>query len=144
VTTTTVEEAREGSSPADPQEPDSTAQSGACARESITRTTPASLRAVTQRVRLAGQVTAVRLGLLLDKPGTLVHSQPPTFRQARDRHHECAGHFGTPALSGLRLLWGYVHLLVILPPLYLLAWVTESPLRLFIAAALVTAIWFFR
>lgn len=82
------------------------------------------------------------LAAMANKPGTLLHSQPPTFWQAWDRHRECAGHFGAPLLRWLRLMWACFHLLAILPPLYLLAWVTESPLRLFIATALVTAIWF--
>ena len=98
--------------------------------------------AVTQRVRQAGQA-ASRVGALLDRPGSLVHSQPPTFRQARDRHHECAGHYRHPLLHLPRLLWGYFHLLVVMPVLYLAVWLTESPARFFIAAAVAASVWFF-
>jgi hypothetical protein len=70
-----------------------------------------------------------------------VHSQPPTFRQARDRHHECAGHFGTPVLRWLRLMWGYLHLLAVKPVLNLAEWVTESPARFFVAIAILAVLW---
>ena len=77
------------------------------------------------------------------KPGSLVHSQPPTFKQSRDRHHECARHYGHSAIRWPRLLWGYFHLLVIKPVLNLAEWVTESPARFFIAVAVIAVIWFF-
>jgi hypothetical protein len=72
-----------------------------------------------------------------------VHAQPPTFRQARDRHHECASHFEAALLRYPRYLWGYFHLLIIMPALYLVVWVTESPARFFVTAALAAIIWFF-
>ena len=50
---------------------------------------------VTDSIRRAGQA-AVRGLAVLDKPGSLVHAQPPTFRQAWDRHRECAGHYEAP------------------------------------------------
>lgn len=114
----------------------------ACARESVALPARGSLASVTQRVRRAGEVASL-LAAMANKPGTVLHSQPPTFWQAWDRHKECAGHFGPPLLRWLRLAWGCLHLLVILPPLYLLSWITESPLRLFITAALSAVIWYF-
>jgi len=80
---------------------------------------------------------------MLNKPGSLVHAQPATFAQARDRHHECAGHFGSPLMKALRLLWGYFHLLAVKPALNLAEWITESPARCFITAAVGAVIWFF-
>lgn len=109
---------------------------------SVTPAALPSLEAVTQRVRGAGQFAA-KGAALLDRPGSLVHSQPPTFRQARDRHHECAAHFGVPLLRFARLLWGYFHLLAIMPVLYLAVWLTESPLRFLVAVAATGAVWFF-
>lgn len=104
----------------------------------------AALTAVTERVRKAGQ-SASRAVALLDKPGSLVHSQPPTFKQARDRHHECADHYQMwRFMAWLRLVWGYFHLLVIMPVLYLVVWVTESPGRFLVTAVLAAVIWFFR
>lgn len=141
--TTTAEELaearKEGSSPAGPPVPESTAATGACARDSVTRDALASLRTVTQSAGLA-----VRFGAgMLNKPGSLVHAQPPTFAQARDRHHECAGHFGSPLVKALRLLWGYLHLLVLKPALNLAEWITESPARFVITLAVSAVIWFF-
>ena len=131
------EAAREGSS-LETAEPESKAESAQRAR-SITLP---SATAVTQRVRQAGAV-ASRAAALLDNPGSLMHSQPPTFRQARDRHHECARHYGHSAVRWPRLLWGYFHLLVIMSVLYLAVWLTESPARFFVAVAAGAAIWFF-
>ena len=132
--------AREGSS-LETAEPESKAESAQRAR-SITLPPAAALTAVTERVRRAGQV-ASRAAAVLDKPGSLAHSQPPTFVQARDRHHECARHYEAPILRWPRLLWGWFHLLVIMPVLYLAVWVTESPARFLITAAITAAAWYF-
>lgn len=86
---------------------------------------------------------ASRAAAVLDKPGSLVHSQPPTFRQARDRHHECARHYEALILRWPRLLWGWFHLLAVKPALNLLEWVTESPARFFVSVAIAAVIWFF-
>lgn len=137
--TTVDEEVREGS-PALSLVPDAGAQSAQRAR-SLPLPSPTSLQAVTQRVRRAGEFASL-LAAMANKPGTMLHSQPPTFWQAWDRHRECAGHFSAPVLKALRLTWGVLHLLTVLPPLYLLAWVTESPLRFFLTAVLIAAIWF--
>lgn len=139
--TTVAEEVKEGSSPELRDVPESTAQSRACARESVTPPASVTRDAVTQSARAARQA-AVRAVAILDKPGSLAHSQPPTFAQARDRHHECAGHFSAPVLRWLRLTWGYAHLLLLKPALNLAEWITESPARLFITAALAAAVWF--
>ena len=140
---TAVDEAvREGSSPAEPEAPESNAESGACARESLTPPGKTALTAVTERVRVAGRF-ASKGGALLDRPGSLIHSQPPTFKQSRDRHHECAGHYEALILRWPRLLWGYFHLLIVKPLLNGLEWVTESPLRFLVAIALAAVIWIF-
>ena len=77
----------------------------------------------------------------LDRAGSLPDAQPPTLRQARAEHHRCAGHYDAPLLRWPRLLWGYVHLLIIKPALNGLEWVTFSPARLFVAVAVIAAIW---
>lgn len=136
--THSYEAVREGSAVPDAEVPDSKAAGRARARERAPRTAPASLKAATERARLTG----VFLASMAGKPGSLVHSQPPTFAQAYDRHRECAGYFGAPVLRWLRLAWGYAHLAAVKPALNLAEWVTESPPRAFVTAVLFTAIWF--
>jgi len=107
---------------------------------SVTPPSSVALQALTESGRVARRAGA-RAVALLDSPGSLAHSQPPTFAQARERHHECAGHFAAPVVRWLRLLWGYFHLLLVKPALNLAEWVTESPARFLITAVLVTVIW---
>ena len=140
--TTATEEAREGTSLAVPQEPESSAESRACARESVTLPARLPSTAVTERVRQAGEVAAKAVALL-DSPGTLAHSQPPTFREAHGRHRECADWFRSPVLRRLRMAYGWLHILFVKTVLNGLEWVTESPLRAVCAVALAVAIWFF-
>jgi len=106
-----------------------------------------ALPPVTERARAAAAM-AVRAGAkaaeLADRPGSLVHAQPPTFAQALARHHERAAAHQAPLLRGLRLVWGYAHVLLVKPPLNLLEWVTETPLRALGAVALVLIVYFFR
>jgi hypothetical protein len=138
--TTVQEAAREGSSPETPAaeaNPESAQRT-----RSVTLPSLPAKEAVTQRVRKAGEV-ASRAAALLDRPGSLVHSQPPTFRQARDRHHECARHYRHSAVRWPRLLWGYLHLLAIKPALNLAEWLTESPARFLVAVTVAAVIWFF-
>jgi hypothetical protein len=97
---------------------------------------PPSSHPVTERIRLRARTLAA----MLDRPGSLAHAQPPTFRQARDRCHECAGHFQAGLLRWPRFAWGYLHLLVIMPALYLAVWVTESPARFIVTALIIAAI----
>lgn len=78
----------------------------------------------------------------LDRRGSLFDAQPPTFRQARTRHHECADHFQAGLLRWPRYVWGYFHLLIVKPLLNLAEWVTESPARFFVAVIIVAVIWF--
>lgn len=99
-----------------------------------------ALDSVTERVRQAGEI-ASKAAALLDRPGSLAHSQPPTFRQAWDRQMECARHYGTPAVRWLRALWGAVHVLLVKPGLNLAEWVCESPARFVTALAILAAIW---
>lgn len=103
---------------------------------------PSPRRRVAERARQAADI-GVMLTAMVNKPGTLLHAQPPTFWQAWDRHKECAGHFEMPVARGARRVWGAAHVAVVLPVIYLFIWVTESPLRTVITAALLTAIWYF-
>ena len=80
----------------------------------------------------------------LDRAGSLPDAQPPTLRQARAEHHRCAGHYQAAAMRWPRLLWGYVHLLIIKPALNGFEWVTFSPARAFVAAALLAVVWIWR
>lgn len=139
--TAVSEEAREGSALAVPQDPEINAEAGAHARTSIALPCALPSTAVTVRVRQAG-VAAAKALALLDRPGTLAHSQPPTFREAHGRHRECADWFRSPVLRRLRMAYGWLHILFVKTVLNGLEWVTESPLRAVSAAALAVAIWF--
>ena len=77
----------------------------------------------------------------LDRDDSLIDAQPMTFREAREHHHRCGSHYGVPLIKGMRLAWGYFHLLLIKPVLNLAEWVTESPARLFVAVIIGTVIW---
>ena len=107
---------------------------------SLTPAFPVASDAVTQGVR-AGRLVLARSAAALDRDGSLIDAQPKTFRQARAWHHECAGHYEALAMRWPRLLWGYAHLLIIKPALNFLEWVTESPVRLAVAAAVAAVIW---
>src|SRR6185437_13629414 len=111
----------------------------ACARSTLALPPATSLQPVTGRVQRAGAKAAS----LLEKPGTLPHSQPPTFVQAYARHRESADHFRTPLLRWLRMAWGWFHLLVIKPALNGIEQYTASPLAALIVAAIGAVIWFF-
>jgi len=135
------EEVREGSAP------ETAAASGnaesAQRAKSITRTDSIAFQAVTQSARTVfrGAVSAVAA---LDRAGSLPDAQPPTLRQARAEHHRCAGHYQAAAMRWPRLLWGYVHLLIIKPALNGFEWVTFSPIRSAVVVALFFAFWFGR
>ena len=139
--TTVDEAAREGSSPAGAEAPESTAETRAYARASVTPPASVALQAVTDGAQ-AAQRLALSAVALLDRPGSLIDAQPPTFRQARDRHHECAGHFQAALLRWPRYAWGYVHLVFVKPVLNLAEWITESPARFTVALAIGVVIWF--
>jgi hypothetical protein len=135
---------REGSAAAG-AEPHANAEARARAREDTPPPPPIAFQAVTESARAARRLLAswqASGAAALDRQGSLADAQPPTFRQARDRHHECAGHLGTWAfLRVLRLAWGYFHLLVIKPALNAAEWVTETPARFFITCAVAAVIW---
>jgi hypothetical protein len=137
-------EVEEGSLPEIPQEPEMTAQPRALARASLTLPSPASLVPVTQRARAAGMVAARAAGQaaeILDRPGSLVHAQPPTFARAREQHHEAAARHSAPFVRGLRLAWGYLHLLLVKTVLNGLEWVTENPARFLVAVIIGAVVW---
>jgi hypothetical protein len=135
------EEVREGSPPETAAAPGD-AESAQRAK-SITRTDSIAFQAVTQGARTVfrGGVSALAA---LDRAGSLGDAQPPTFRQAREWHHKCAGHYQALIIRWPRLLWGYVHLLLIVPSARFCEWVTASPPRLIVAVALFCAFWFGR
>lgn len=137
---------REGSLPVVAQTPESTAEPRAYARASVALPSPAALEPVTERARATGAALALAAGRAadyLDRPGSLVHAQPPTFARAREQHHEAAGRHGAPLLRGLRLAWGYWHLLLVKPLLNLLEWVTETPARFLAAVILGVIVYYF-
>jgi hypothetical protein len=135
------EEAREGSPP-ETAAPSGEAESAQRAN-SITRTDSVAFQAVTQSARFLfrGGMSALAA---VDRAGALPDAQPPTLRQAREWQHRCAGHYQAAAVRWPRLLWGYVHLLVIKPALNGLEWVTASPARSAVAAALLAVAWIWR
>lgn len=138
--TTVSEEAREGSFPEDEHDPDPTAEARARGQEDATVPASVALDAVTQGARAVRGVL-VSGAAVLDRPGSLIHAQPPTFAQARERHHQCAGHYQAALMRWPRLAWGYAHLLAVKPALNLAEWLTESPARLAVALAVAAAVW---
>lgn len=82
----------------------------------------------------AGGRAADLAAVLLDRPGTLLHARPPSFRDAQRRHHECAGHHAGRTLYAGRLAYGYLHMALVKAPLNYAEWATDSPLRLLIHA----------
>jgi hypothetical protein len=95
---------------------------------------------VTQRVRVLRDHFG-KLAAFLDRPGSLVHAQPPTFARAREEHHEAVANYNVPLFKGMRLAYGYFHLIIIKPVLNGLEWVTKTPLRLIAALALALIVW---
>jgi hypothetical protein len=140
--TTTVGEVWEGSFPEDEHDPESTAETRACARASVPSASSVSRQVVTDSAQVFRHawVSAVAF---LDRDDSLIDAQPMTFRQAREHHHRCGSHYGVPLIKVMRLAWGYFHLLIVKPVLNLAEWVTESPARFLIAVAVyfVIRIW---
>ena len=137
------EQLREGSAAADEAVPESNAEARAQARTSLTRPDSIAFQAVTHSARAVfrGSVSALAA---LDRAGSLPDAQPPTLRQAREWQHRCAGHYQSLLVRWPLLLWGYVHLLIIKPALNGLEWVTASPARSAVAAALLAVVWIWR
>ena len=137
------EQLREGSAAADEAVLDPSAETRAQARTSLARTDSVAFQAVTQSARAVfrGSVSALAA---LDRAGSLPDAQPPTLRQAREWHHKCAGHYQSLLIRWPRLLWGYVHLLLVKPALNAAEWVTASPVRSAVALAVFAAFWFGR
>ena len=136
------EEVREGSPPELPPAEEPTRR-GAQRAKSITRTDSIAFQAVTQSARAVfrGSVSVLAA---VDRAGSLPDAQPPTLRQAREWQHKCAGHYQSLLIRWPRLLWAYVHLLIIKPALNGLEWVTASPARSAVAAALLAVVWIWR
>ena len=137
-----VEAAKEGSPPEFPSAEESTRRS-AQARESVTQADSVAFQAVTQSARFLFR-GGVSVLAAMDRAGSLPDAQPPTLRQARAWQHKCAGHYQSLLVRWPRLLWGYVHLLIIKPVLNGLEWVTASPARSAVAAALLAVVWIWR
>ena len=135
------EEVREGSPP-ETAPPLRNAESAQRAN-SVTQADSVALEAVTQSARAAFRFTLAAVAAA-DRAGSLGDAQPPTLRQARAWHHTCAGHYQAGILRWPRLLWGYLHLLIVKPVLNGLEWVTASPARAAVAAAVLAVIWIWR
>lgn len=141
--TLSSEQVREGSAAALKAVSDSTAEPRARARDSLTQPDSIAFQVVTQSARTLFRGSMSVLAAI-DRAGSLGDAQPPTLRQARAEHHRCAGHYRAALLRWPRLLWGYVHLLLVKPALNGLEWVTASPARSLVAAALLAVIWIWR
>lgn len=135
------EEAREGSPPETVSQPRN-AESAQRAN-SVTRTDSVAFQVVTQSAR-AGFRFTMSVIAAIDRAGSLGDAQPPTLRQARAWHHRCAGHYEALIVRWPRLLWGYVHLLLVKPALNAAEWVTASPIRSAVALVVFFAFWFGR
>ena len=109
-----------------------TAEARAHARED----TPAAAGTAATEAVTWRDTLAVRAAQWVAPKGSLLNSQPPTFAQQHERHQQCAAHFQSGIFRWPRLVWGYVHLLVVKPPLNLMEWITESPARTCVAVAL--------
>lgn len=136
----TEKAAREGSPPADAG-PEINAQARARARATVTRPAPVALDAVTagaRAVRRHGRsVTA-----LLDRPESLFDTRPPSFREVRAWHRQCAVHYSAGLIRWPRQLWAFIHLFVIMPALRAAEWVTASPARFAVALAVALVVWY--
>lgn len=74
--------------------------------------------------------------------GSLLHAQPPSLHQTWTRHQQCASHYQLwPPVRWGRYAWGAVHV-ALKAFLHTVEWVTDSPIKLLVAAALVAACWF--
>jgi hypothetical protein len=135
------EKLREGSAAADEAVPEPNAEARAQARTSLTQPSSIAFDVVTQSARFLfrGSMSALTA---MDRAGSLRDLQPPTLGETRAWHHRCAGHYATAVIRWPRLLWGYVHLLLVKPALMAAEWVTASPVRLVVALAVLAAFWF--
>ena len=146
MTVTASEEQREGKEVLSDPVPESLRRQVRARASSVTPGEGSSPGVVTDSIRRSWQVaslTGTFLAGMLNKPGSLIHAQPPTFAQAWDRHLECARHYEALALRWPRYWWGVVHTLVIKPALNFLEVVTASPAWLFVTCAVAFVIWFF-
>jgi hypothetical protein len=133
-------EVREGSLPAEAEAPESNAETRAPARASVALPSSVALDVVTQSAR-AGRKALVSGAAMLDRPGSLLHSQPPTFAQAWEHHLACARHYDALLFRWPRYVWGLVHVFVIKPALNFLELVTSSPAWFLVTAAVAAVIW---
>jgi len=84
----------------------------------------------------------LRFGALFAIPAgtSLLHAQPPSLRQAHDRHKEAAKHWEAGLIRWPRHLWGYGHT-AFKALLHIIEWVTESPARFIVAVLFLAACW---
>jgi hypothetical protein len=132
--TTASDEKEEGSAVALETAPGPLRRQVRAHASSVTPDASVALQAVTDSAQALRRTFASGVKAL-DRPGTLADAQPPTFRQARDYHHRCAGEFNALLFSVPRIVWGYLHMTLVKPVLNLAEWVTESPLRCAVAVA---------
>jgi hypothetical protein len=117
-------------------------RSRARAREAARPGSPVSFPGSLDRARLwLTQTLVPAITAVAEKQGTLADSQPPTFRQARARHKECAGHYTSSPAQAQRMAYGYLHMALIKAPLNYIEWATDSELRAVIHVALGLAAW---
>ena len=86
----------------------------------------------------AGHVLRRLLGAFAIPKGTNV-LQASGLHDAHARHKQAAAEWGTPAVTVLRRIYGWLHLVLVKAPLKTLDWVAESPARL-AAAVIVTVL----
>ena len=72
---------------------------------------------------------------------SLLHAQPPSLAQTWTRHRQAACHFEGLLFRGPRYAWGGMHV-ALKAFLYVVEWVTDSPVKFGFAVALVAACWF--
>lgn len=67
---------------------------------------------------------------------SVLHAQPPSLAETRERHHRAAGQWNALAMVWPRIIYGYGHLCV-KALLHCIEWVLESPPRVVIAAVVI-------
>ena len=139
---TEIAEAEKEGSPPELPSAEPTRRS-APARESLTQPSSIAFQAITQSARFLFR-GGVSVLAAMDRAGSLRDLQPPTLGETRAWHHRCAGHYATAIIRWPRLLWGYVHVLLLKPALMAAEWVTASPVRCAVALAFLAAFWFGR
>lgn len=142
---TTVEEEVAEGSPLESAVPEGVPENAQRAG-SVTLPFLASLKLTTQRVRSGAesagkraQSAGAKAAKTANTRDSLLHSQPPTFAQAWQQHKDHIGRHEALLITVPRHAWAVIHM-TLKAVLNALEWVTATPPRFFIAAAILTVL----